>query len=389
MRKAIKISFFLLLCSPTVNAQETVYQSAPRFSPIVNSDQSVSFVLNAPQADSVKIVGSFISSPVKMIRDSNGVWTATVSGLKPDLYNYRLEIDGVLTSDPSNPYLMRDISTQSNIFVVPGNHSDLYLSQDTPHGSLTKGWYHSSSLGMNRRISIYTPPGYDAAENKERRYPVFYLLHGMGGDEDAWSELGRATQILDNLIAQGKAEPMIVVMPNGNATRQAAPGYTAEGLYLPEMMHSVSPQGAFEESFPEIIEYIDSNYRTLADKRHRAIAGLSMGGGHTWRISMMYPDLADYIGLFSAAVRWNGHGTSEDKGFPADEADMLKTQFSKIPRLYWIGIGKDDFLWDLNAKYRQFLDNNNYPYEYNESEGGHTWTNWRDYLVTFTPRLFK
>lgn len=379
----------MFLSALVVSAQETVHQKAPQFSPIVNADKSVNFALLAPQADSVKIVGSFLKQPLKMNKDTNGLWTATVDGLKPDLYNYRLEINGLVTTDPSNPYLMRDISTQSNTFVVPGDHSDLYIFQDTPHGSLSKIWYNSPTLGMNRRMSIYTPPGYDLPENKDCRYPVFYLLHGMGGDEDAWSELGRATQILDNLIAQGKAEPMIVVMPNGNASQQAAPGYTSEGLYLPDMMRSASTPGSFENSFMDIVDYVDKHYRTIADKQHRAIAGLSMGGGHTWRISMINPDLADYVGLFSAAVRWNGNGVNDGNKFPEKEAKLLKTQFDKKPKLYWIGIGEDDFLWDLNKEYRNYLDSNQYSYEFNPSKGGHTWTNWRDYLVIFAPKLFK
>lgn len=379
----------ILAYTGSLLAQETVHQAAPKFSPVVNPDKSVTFSLLAPQADSVRIVASFLDSPLVMSKDAAGMWTATVPGLKPDLYNYRLEIDGVVTADPSNPYLMRDISTQSNTFIVPGENADLYITQDTPHGTLSKIWYDSPSLGMQRRISIYTPPGYNAPENKERKYPVFYLLHGMGGDEDAWSELGRATQILDNLIAQGKAEPMILVMPNGNAHRPSAPGYTPEGLYLPDMMHSVSKPGAFENSFMDIVNFVDANYRTIPDKQHRAIAGLSMGGGHSWRITMNNPDLADYVGLFSAAVRWNGHGTSPEDKFPEKEAELLKKQFERNPRLYWIGIGEDDFLFELNKQYRHFLDANSYPYTFHRSKGGHTWTNWRDYLVIFAQQLFK
>lgn len=366
----------------TLSAQEALQFAPFDKSPVVNGDSTITLSVKAPQAG--KIVVNGFGAPLEMAKGEDGVWTLTTPKLKPDLYTYSLDVDGVRTLDPANVYTARDIAALFSEVIVPGGNADLYAVQDVPHGNVSKVWYPSPALGMNRRMTVYTPAGYE--DNKDKHYPVFYLLHGMGGDEEAWSELGRASVILDNLIASGEAEPMIVVMPNGNANLAAAPGFTAAGMYEPRGEHSIADKGRFESSFPDIINYVDSHYRTIPDKAHRAIAGLSMGGGHSWRTSMQMPDDFDYVGLFSAAVRWNGGGVEA-----AD--DSLKTsiqrQFKKAPKLYWIGIGKDDFLYGLNKEYRDMLDNLKIPYEYHESEGGHTWTNWRDYLVIFTPRLFK
>ncbi|MDE6682368.1 MAG: esterase, partial [Muribaculaceae bacterium] len=254
---------------------------------------------------------------------------------------------------------------------------------DVPHGTVSKVWYPSETLGMNRRMTVYTPAGY---EKGDRSYPVFYLLHGSGGDENAWPELGRATQILDNMIARGEAEPMIVVMTNGNAALQATPGESSAGLVPPTTNLPRMMDGAFELHFPEVVSYIDSNYRTIADKQHRAIGGLSMGGFHSMHISKQFPDMFDYVGLFSAAVTpRNG----SDTGVYSDLDGKLARQFGAKPALYWIAIGDKDFLYEENKAYRKYLDDHNYPYIYRESPDGHIWKNWRIYLTEFLPQLFK
>lgn len=215
---------------------------------------------------------------------------------------------------------------------------------------------------------------------------MFYLLHGMGGDENAWQELGRATQVLDNLIAEGKAEPMIVVMTNGNVDRDAAPGESALGFEVPTMVLPHTMEGTFEQHFPEVIDFIDKHYRTKKDKHNRAIAGLSMGGYHSLHISKEYPDMFDYVGLFSAAIMPDKRATSP---VYADFDSKLNTQFEKNPTLYWIAIGNKDFLYDANKEYRKMLDEKGYPYIYRESADGHIWKNWRIYLTEFVPMLFK
>ena len=214
---------------------------------------------------------------------------------------------------------------------------------------------------------------------------MLYLLHGMGGDEDAWPTLGRAAQILDNLIASGKAEPMIVVMPNGNAALPSAPGEGPSGLVQPTSDLPKTKDGSYEASFPEIISYVDSHYRTVRKSSGRAIAGLSMGGFHSFHISKEYPGTFGYVGLFSAAVR-----SLEDSSNPiySDSDAKLAAQFRDGVSLYYIAIGEDDFLYEENRVLRSYLDSYGYPYEYHESSGGHIWRNWRIYLADFVQKIF-
>jgi enterochelin esterase-like enzyme len=232
-------------------------------------------------------------------------------------------------------------------------------------------------------MTIYTPPGY---ENSEDSYPVLYLLHGMGGDEEAWMALGRTSQILDNLIAQGKTKPMIVVMPNGNFSQEASPGESSQGFYKPNFQLPNTMEGSMESSFPDVIEFIESNYRVKANKEKRAIAGLSMGGFHSLHISRYYPNKFDYVGLFSPAI--NPIGKTDSPVYSNIE-ETLKKQKENGLELYWIAIGKTDFLYKSVEDFRKTLDEIGMDYEYIETEGGHTWTNWRDYLVEFTPLLFR
>lgn len=208
--------------------------------------------------------------------------------------------------DPSNVYMIRDIATYTNYFLVDGELSQNYFVCEVPHGTVSKVWYPSPTLSMERRrMTVYTPAGY---EDSNKQYPVLYLLHGAGGDENAWSELGRAIQILDNLIAQGKAEPMIVVMPNGNGAQGAVLGEYPNSMYKPSFANPKTMEGSFEKAFPDIMKYVESHYRTINDKNHRAIAGLSMGGFHSLYISANNPDLFGYVGLFSAAINRQAKG---------------------------------------------------------------------------------
>lgn len=365
-------------------SQQNVHLPVPDKSPKVTSDGTVVFTISAPSSSTVKLGGAFSNLYPSSVSNENGNFTFVYEGVAPDLYDYWFEIDGVKTLDPSNPYVARDIASLSNIFIVPGGDADFFESHDVPHGNVHKMWYDSAILPGPRRMTVYTPAGY---EDSEESYPVLYLLHGMGGDEEAWQDLGRAVPILDNQIAAGLAEPMIVVMPNGNALRTSAPGFNGEGMYIAEGQHSVDPQRLFEKSFPEIISFVENRYRVKTDKASRAIAGLSMGGGHSWRISMENPDAFDYVGLFSPAVRWNGTGVNEDKD--PEIVEKLKLQFANAPKEYIIAIGEDDFLIGLNDSYRQLLDENGFTYQYWPSSGGHEWKNWRHYLAKFLPRLFK
>lgn len=375
-------------------AQQALWGTAPVISPEIHDNNTVTFRFKAPKAVRVQLTGDFLpvqknakfEAPgiVDLKEGQEGVWEYTTpEPLKPELYSYSFIVDGLRMNDPANVYLIRDVSTLTNVFIIGGDRADFYKVNPVPHGTVFRIWYDSPALGLERRMTVYTPAGY---ETSGKRYPVLYLLHGMGGDEEAWISLGRTAQILDNLIAQGKAKPMIVVMPNGNASQEAAPGESSRGMVPPTMQLPKTMEGSYEQAFPEIVKFIDKNYRTIKSKSGRAIAGLSMGGFHSLHISKQYPDMFNYIGLFSAAVMPNKEVSSP---IYENMEGKLKVQFDKNPALYWIAIGKTDFLYKANEEYRKLLDEKGYKYTYYESDEGHIWKNWRIYLTEFVPMLFR
>lgn len=387
MQKKVFILLIALLAVGSTLAQQALKERPAVISPELTPQGNVVFRIFAPNARSVNVIGDFAATPLTMTCDQRGVWSAELAAPAPELYIYRFDVDGVTTADPANVYTVRDIATTYSMLLVPGKESNNYAIHDVPHGSVTRLWYPSPKLGMQqRRLSVYTPPGYNDPANAAKRYPVLYLLHGMGGDEEAWLTLGRAAQILDNLIARGEAQPMIVVMPNGNAALSSAPGQSPAGMTVPTTALPHTMDGTFEKSFTDIIDYIDQTFRTDPTPKSRAIAGLSMGGFHTLNISALNPDLFHYIGLFSAAISPRENNT--DPLF-ANREDLLRTLFSRSPSLYWIGIGSDDFLYEDNKTYRELLDKNAFPYTYVETSGGHTWQNWRKYLSQFASLIFK
>lgn len=383
-----------LLIGVTMFAQQALWGTAPVVSPEIHDNNTVTFRFKAPKAVRVQLTGDFLpvqknakfEAPgiVDLKEGQEGVWEYTTpEPLKPELYSYSFIVDGLRMNDPANVYLIRDVSTLTNVFIIGGDRADFYKVNPVPHGTVSRIWYDSPALGLERRMTVYTPAGY---ETSGKRYPVLYLLHGMGGDEEAWISLGRTAQILDNLIAQGKAKPMIVVMPNGNASQEAAPGESSRGMVPPTMQLPKTMEGSYEQAFPEIVKFIDKNYRTIKSKSGRAIAGLSMGGFHSLHISKQYPDMFNYIGLFSAAIMPNKEVSSP---IYENMEGKLKVQFDKNPALYWIAIGKTDFLYKANDEYRKLLDEKGYKYTYYESDEGHIWKNWRIYLTEFVPMLFR
>ena len=381
-----------------IQAQEALFNAQNINSPEVKSDQSVVFRIYAPQAQEVRITGDFLptekvttpygeaDAPIKalMTKDQHGLWVYETTALAPELYSYSVIVDGYETTDPNNPFYIRDVASTKNIFLVAQDFAADYAVQDVPHGTLAHRWYDAPGLGMDRRLTIYTPAGY---EQSGQEYPVLYLLHGAGGDEEAWMTLGRTTQIMDNLIAQGKAKPMIVVMPNGNVIQDAAPGAGHQGYYKPQFMIPGTMNGQYEASFPDIVHFVESQYRVKKDKAHRAIAGLSMGGFHAMHISRFYPNTYDYVGLFSAAIM--PRADQDAAGVYQNIDQTLEVQKANGTALYWIAIGKTDFLYQANVDFRQKLDALGMPYVYRESEGGHIWRNWRIYLREFVPKLFE
>jgi enterochelin esterase family protein len=397
MKKLIFLFALTNMLAPiNLNAQQSLMGGPPIVSPEIREDNSVIFRLMAPMVDSVQITGDFLSTvkiqtpygdmdvpgKANLVKDDNGVWTFETEALDPELYSYTFIVDGVITPDPSNPFLIRDVASIANFLIVGGEQANLYRVMDIPHGTVARRWYDSPELNRDRRITIYTPPGY---ESSTENYPVLYLLHGAGGDEEAWMALGRTAQILDNLIAQGKAKPMIVVMPNGNVSQDAAPGEGSDGFYTPQFMAPQTMNGMYEASFMDIINFVESNYQVEADKAHRAIAGLSMGGFHAFHISRYYPNTFDYVGLFSAAFV----PSKDDTGRVYSNIDeTLRNQMDNGYKLYWIGIGKTDFLYKANMEFKQKLDDLGMQYSYMETEGGHIWRNWRVYLTEFASKLF-
>ena len=373
------------LMAMTSFAQQQLGQRPRVQSPVVNADGTVTFNFYDPSAQRVTVSGDFNeigNQRLNLTKQENGVWTGTTTALNPELYSYSLSVDGQRFIDPANSYVNRDISTLSNIFIVTKSNDDkghLYSVNNVPHGTLSRVWYDSPTLGQQRRMTVYLPAAYDG----KKAFPVMYLLHGHGGDETAWGDLGRASQIMDNLIAEGKCVPMIVVMPNGNPTCNAAPGWWHEGMYTPDgnAFNQRGAKATTEESFMDIVNYVDSHYKTIKKRSGRAVTGLSMGGGHTFGISRLYPEVFDYYGLQSAAARMQQNDAKFD--------EQMARLFASKPKLFWIAIGKEDFLMQMNTQLRGYLDEHHYPYEYYENDGGHIWRNWRIYLTLFAQKIFK
>ena len=397
MKRIITIAAALLVAGSAF-AQQALVPGTGIVSPEINPDNSVTFRYYNPKAITVQVSGDFfptervtfemdgrtrtIDNPGKAdLVENNGLWTYTTPPLEGELYSYTLYVDGQKMMDPSNIYQNRDIATWTNIFTLSAEKGDkgwYYQVNDTPHGNVTKVWYDSPTLGKQRRMTVYTPAGYE--KNTRTKYPVLYLLHGSGGDEDAWSDLGRAVQILDNLIAEGKAKPMILVMPNGVYFNQAAPG-VAVNMFQPTISNSRSQSTAeVENSFPDIIKYIESNYRVRKDKNSRAVAGLSMGGRQSAALSRKYPDMFGYVGMFSGVVPPAVDAEGNDKA--------LDAVFAAGPKLYWIGCGKTDGVMKNSLLLKEYCEEKGYPVTFYESEGGHIWRNWREYLTVFAQKIF-
>ena len=381
MKKILTIIASIALAMSALSAQELTnfafWGQKPVISPEIQND-SVTFRLKADYATVVKLSGSWMPNPwggtIDMTRGENNVWEVTIPLPEPEIYTYNFVADGVAVNDPQNVMVQRDGSRFLNMLLVDGERTENYKAANQ-RGTISHPWYDSKILGMNRRLTVYTPYGYEA--NPKAKYPVLYLLHGAGGDEEAWSSMGRTAQILDNLIEKGLAKPMIVVMPNGNGNQQAAQTY---GLPTAQMdWRDPSTRNNYVKSLvEEIVPFIEKNYRTVAKKSHRAIAGLSMGGGHTIAASGMYPNAFDYICPLSMG---------------AERTPELDAQLQGIKKagykLYWLACGNTDFLFENANELDKALTANGLEHTYYVSEGGHVWANWRLYLNTFAPLLFK
>jgi enterochelin esterase family protein len=358
-------------------------------SPEILGDNSVVFRIKAPNASSVAVIGTFAIDfkPVFMVKNDSGIYETKIGPLPSDMYEYRFILDSTMMLDPNNNAVTRDGSIVENRLLVPGKLADLIAAQNVPHGNVTAIWYPSPTLGTERRMYVYTPPGYEKGKDK---YPVLYLLHGGGGDEEGWISRGRANYIIDNLVASKEAVPMIVVITNGNPDAVAAPldkPLNTNTKELPGIGGMAS--GRFEESLvKDVVPYIEKNYRVIADADHRALSGFSMGGYQTQNITNSNPGMFNYIGVMSMGLfsSFGNNNTNYDKD---KHVAQLKALMASKPKLYWIGIGKNDFLYATVAKLRSLYDEIGLKYIYRESEGNHTWNVWRLYLTELAPKFFK
>ena len=370
-------------------------------SPEVSADRRITFRINAPQAKAVRVSGGDIPGLGQngvMTRGENGVWTFTSAPVPPGAYRYNVNVDGIAVIDPRNPLTSVSNNNVWSLALVPG--SDIFDTKDVPHGAVASITYYSAPLKRHRRMHVYTPPGY---ESNTTRYPVFYLLHGAGDSDEAWTSVGRAGIILDNLIAARKAQPMIVVMPAGH-TNGPAPGM---GGPAPALTIPPGQPDEFAQDFTMAIRpYIEKQYRVRTGRENRAIAGLSMGGSQTLNIAI--PNLTDYayVGVFSSGLIGGAGGRGRGAAPAAEAVAAPATPFGEAwekrnlamldnaaakrgLKVFWLSTGKDDFLLETTRSTVELLKRHGFTPQYTESAGGHTWLNWRDYLSQFAPLLFQ
>lgn len=342
-------------------------------SPQVNKDNTVTFRFVSRTAKDVKVSAQFEKAPVAMKKDSTGVWSVTVGPVKPDMYPYSFMVDGTQVADPRNSNTFPNEGFQNSIVEITGDTPLVHTLQNVPHGTVAYRYYRSQELGT-RPIVIYTPPGYE--KDTKTTYPVLYLLHGSTDTEETWTKVGRANVILDNLIAQGKAKPMIIVMPYGRA-------YPVISKSSGSLRNWDNLQEYKKDFLGNIMPFVETNYRVKTDKDSRAIAGFSGGGGETLYLGLNNPTLFGWVCGFAPGMLKNEFERNNEVFFkdPAAANQRLK--------LFWIGVGKEDPLYAVITDYKKVLDEKKIKYESLISEGGHTWMNCKLYLTTISQKLFK
>lgn len=345
-------------------------------SPQVNADGTVTFRFYDPGAKQVEMHLEGVRANAPMMRDADGVWSVTTTALAPDYYGYGFVADGAAMLDPNNTNIKPNLIQIEDIVHVTGATPELWEVADVPHGVVHHHSYKSGVVGDERDFYVYTPPGYDP--NSKTKYPVLYLLHGFSDDASGWTAVGKANVILDNLIAQGKTKPMIVVMPLGYGD----PAVLADGWKMTHMDQLWMPNvQKFRQSLlTEVMPQVEKQYRVSANREDRAIAGLSMGGSESLYTGLNTIDQFAWIGGFSAALlRFN---------FADDFPGMDAKKASQI-RLLWIACGTDDRLIDDNRKFIGWLESNGMKPVAVETPGAHTWMVWRRNLIAFAPQLFQ
>ena len=372
-------------------------------SPEVSADRQITFRLLAPQAESVRLTGSDTPGMGRgkaMTKGDKGIWEITIGPIPSGSYRYNFNVNGVAVIDPRNPLVSESNNNVWSLVHVPG--SEFFDTKNVPHGAVAAVTYYSTALGKFRRMHIYTPPGYESGQGK---FPVFYLLHGAGDCDDSWTSVGRAGFILDNLIAAKKAKPMIIVMPAGH-TRPTGRG-ALPGIAQPGSSAAPPPDEFIQDFMTGIMPYVEKNYRLLPGRENRAIAGLSMGGNQTLNIALPNLEKFAYVGVFSSGLlnvfarQPRGAGETPAPNAPTQitpageawikqhQAKLSDANLKKGLKLLWVGIGKDDFLLSTSRSTVEMLKQHGFMPVSRESEGGHTWINWRNYLHEFAPQLFQ
>jgi enterochelin esterase-like enzyme len=369
-RKSLFFPFTFLLASLVSFAQTT-----PLLSPEVHSDNHVTFRFRAPNVKEVALRLEGIPKPIPMQKDDQGLWSVTTDPLAPDYYGYFFIADGVTLLDPSNRVIKPNFLYRANVLHVPGPASLPWELANVPHGQIHQHFYRSAVVGDDRDFFVYTPPGYDP--RGKQTYPVLYLLHGFGDDASAWTTVGRANVILDNLIAQGKAQPMLVVMPLGYGAPEVL--VVQPGVPRDPALSQKNHDKFREALLGEVLPRVEASYLVARDRNSRAIAGLSMGGAESLLTGLNSLNQFAWIGAFSSG----GFSDDFDKDFPALDAKSVP------PRLLWIACGTDDSLVEINRKLRAWLASNSIKYTDIETPGYHTWMVWRHNLAEFTTLLFR
>jgi enterochelin esterase-like enzyme len=364
------VSLVILACPVPVGAQRPWVR--PIESPVVHPDRTVTFRFKAPNAGKVEISSQFIKEPEPLRRDTSGLWSVTLGPVEPNLYPYYFIVDGVSVADPNNADLFPNERFKSSLVDIPGEFPAIYALQDVEHGDITRCYYRSRSMNATRPLLVYTPPGY---HHRGKQYPVFYLISGTTDTEETWFRVGRVNFILDNLIAQGKAAPMIVVMPYGN---------TLTGTPDPSSLKAAEMYKAFTDDLVgSIIPYVEDHYSVLPDREHRAIAGFSRGGGQSLFAGLANLDRFAWICSYSAFL--------PPEVFEKYFSDVsLKPEVTNTRlKLLWLGVGKEDFLYKPAVEFIEVLKQKKIKHMNRVTTGGHTWMNARLYLVETVQLFFK
>ena len=384
MKQFARIIFALVALGISGMANGQPPRGPMAFSPQINADKTVTFRYYSPTATDVKISAQFLKGTSALTKDASGMWSVTLGPVKPDIYPYNFIVDGISVMDPANEDFFPNERFKGSLLDVPGETPLIHAMQNVPHGTVNYEYYPSAE-GTTGSLVVYTPPGYE--KNTTQKYPVFYLISGTTDTEETFFKVGQANFILDNLIAQGKAAPMIVVMPNGNVAAQIA---AQKGGLKPgdpmgrESKEAVVRSKQFEDDLIQnILPYIEKNYRAIPNSQNRAIAGFSRGGGQTLRTAFGNMDKFSYVCAYSSYL--TPQEIESSYKYLVDQPERT----NKLFKLLWVSVGTEDFLYQQTVEYMNYLKEKKVKFESLVTDGGHTWMNVKNYVATTAPMLFK